>query len=78
MGGAQGTSRKAGIVFCGSGAHSLRLGGSLWTAIPMPCRYNQLLRGVHTALITEEEGDRSVSVYENLVFLLPFLYFSCS
>ena len=68
--------RKADAGFWKSGIHSPRLGESLWKVNPMPCRRNQLLYGVHVAIITEKEGERSFNVSENPVFSLPVLYFS--
>lgn len=69
--------RKAEAGFWKSGIHSLRWGESLWKVNPMPCVWHsQLLYGVHVAIITEKEGERSVHVSENPVFSLPVLYFS--
>lgn len=69
--------RKADAGFWKSGIHSPRWGESLWKVNPMPCVWrSQLLYGVHVAIITEKEGERSVNVSENPVFSLHFILLS--
>lgn len=52
------------------------LGESLWKVHLMCCQNSPLLYGLHGAITTEKEGERSFNVSQNTVFSLSVLHFS--